>query len=195
MKIEIIDMVIGELEKENIDYKICNVKTGHFNLYNNGKYIMSYWCFSLKYHIPNGNAKGSCSKAQAINKYIDELEESSKLSELWCKSQETVKNLENKLNTQRKYYQNRLMKIQQENKQLKEKIENLTTLVVCGDTKQIKNTAQYKLEQLQQRIDKAIEYIENNTYDDSLDGDGSRLMFEKANGKELLEILKGDNNE
>ena len=65
----------------------------------------------------------TCSKAQAINKYIDELEESSKLSELWCKSQETVKNLENKLNTQRKYYQNRLMKIQQENKQLKEKQE------------------------------------------------------------------------
>ena len=50
-------------------------------------------------------------------------------------------------------------------------------------------------EQLQQRIDKAIEYIENNTYDDSLDGDGSRLMFEKANGKELLEILKGEDND
>ena len=30
----------------------------------------------------------TCSKAQAINKYIDELEENSKLSELWCKSQE-----------------------------------------------------------------------------------------------------------
>ena len=30
----------------------------------------------------------TCSKSQAINKYIDELEESSKLSELWCKSQE-----------------------------------------------------------------------------------------------------------
>lgn len=28
------------------------------------------------------------SKAQMIQKYIDELEESSKLSELWCKSQE-----------------------------------------------------------------------------------------------------------
>ena len=30
----------------------------------------------------------NCSKAQAINKYIDELEENSKLSELWCKSQQ-----------------------------------------------------------------------------------------------------------
>lgn len=28
------------------------------------------------------------SKAQMIEKYIDELEESSKLSELWCKSQQ-----------------------------------------------------------------------------------------------------------
>ena len=48
------------------------------------------------------------------------------------------------------------------------------------------------IQNLEQRIDKAIEYIENNTYDDSLDGDGSRLMFEKANGKDLLEILKGE---
>lgn len=32
----------------------------------------------------------TCSKAQAINKYIDELEESSKLTELWCKSQDIV---------------------------------------------------------------------------------------------------------
>lgn len=31
------------------------------------------------------------SKAQMIQKYIDELEESSKLSELWCKSQQENK--------------------------------------------------------------------------------------------------------
>ena len=31
------------------------------------------------------------SKAQMIQKYIDELEESSKLSELWCKSHEENK--------------------------------------------------------------------------------------------------------
>ena len=35
----------------------------------------------------------NCSKAQAINKYIDELEENSKLSELWCKSQEENRKL------------------------------------------------------------------------------------------------------
>lgn len=39
----------------------------------------------------------TCSKAQAINKYIDELEESSKLSELWCKSQQENKELHNKI--------------------------------------------------------------------------------------------------
>lgn len=33
------------------------------------------------------------SKAQMIQKYIDELEESSKLSELWCKSQEENRKL------------------------------------------------------------------------------------------------------
>lgn len=38
----------------------------------------------------------TCSKAQAINKYIDELEESSKLSELWCKSQQENARLKDK---------------------------------------------------------------------------------------------------
>lgn len=33
----------------------------------------------------------TCSKAQAINNYIDELEENIKLSELWCKSQEEIR--------------------------------------------------------------------------------------------------------
>ena len=39
----------------------------------------------------------TCSKAQAINKYIDELEESSKLSELWCKSQQENAQLKDKI--------------------------------------------------------------------------------------------------
>ena len=39
----------------------------------------------------------TCSKSQAINKYIDELEESSKLSELWCKSQEDKKKLQQRI--------------------------------------------------------------------------------------------------
>jgi hypothetical protein len=40
----------------------------------------------------------TCSKAQAINKYIDELEESSKLSELWCKSQQENQQLKERIN-------------------------------------------------------------------------------------------------
>ena len=39
----------------------------------------------------------TCSKVQAINKYIDELEESSKLSELWCKSQQENSRLKDKM--------------------------------------------------------------------------------------------------
>ena len=40
----------------------------------------------------------TCSKAQAINKYIDELEENSKLSELWCKLQQENKQLKDNWN-------------------------------------------------------------------------------------------------
>ena len=54
----------------------------------------------------------TCSKAQAINKYIDELEESSKLSELWCKSQ-------------------------QENARLKDKIEKVTDYVNSDEFEQL----------------------------------------------------------
>lgn len=39
----------------------------------------------------------TCSKAQAIDKYIDELEENSKLSELWCKSQQENQQLKEDL--------------------------------------------------------------------------------------------------
>ena len=37
------------------------------------------------------------SKAQMIQKYIDELDESSKLSELWCKSQEENRELQQRI--------------------------------------------------------------------------------------------------
>lgn len=36
--------------------------------------------------------------------------------------------------------------LQEENERLREIVENLTTMTVCGDKKQIKNTAQYKLD-------------------------------------------------
>ena len=45
----------------------------------------------------------TCSKAQAINKYIDELEENSKLSELWCKLQQENKQLKDNWNKLKDY--------------------------------------------------------------------------------------------
>ena len=48
----------------------------------------------------------TCSKAQAINKYIDELEESSKLSELWCKSQQENARLKDKIEKAVEYIKN-----------------------------------------------------------------------------------------
>ena len=50
------------------------------------------------------------SKAQMIQKYIDELEESSKLSELWCKSQQENKQLKDNWN----YIKKMLKKARQE---------------------------------------------------------------------------------
>lgn len=40
----------------------------------------------------------TCSKAQAINKYIYEFEECSRLSELWCKSQQEKQQLKERIN-------------------------------------------------------------------------------------------------
>lgn len=44
----------------------------------------------------------NCSKAKMIEKYIDELEESSKLSELWCNSQQENKQLKEVIEEVRK---------------------------------------------------------------------------------------------
>ena len=52
-------------------------------------------------------------------------------------------------------------KLEKENKELKEIVYNLTTMTANGDRTQIKNTAQYKLEQCQQKINKALEEIDN----------------------------------
>jgi uncharacterized radical SAM superfamily protein len=88
--------------------------------------------------------------------------------------------------------------LEQESKKLKEIVENLTTLTVCGDRKQIKNTAQYKLEQAQQRIDKAIEYIKNNNlYEETrldYDIDDEPFYWDCDDNKaknDLLDILRG----
>lgn len=83
------------------------------------------------------------------------------------------------------YYEDLQQKVEQleeENIKQKEIIENLTTMAVCGDKKQIKNTAQYKLEQLENIIKEAIEYIDGHTF------------YYTDTPYDLLNILnKGDN--
>ena len=90
--------------------------------------------------------------------------------------------------------QQKVEQLEKENIKQKEIIENLTTMTVCGDKKQIKNTAQYKLEQLENIRKEAIEYIEENLQSYSLPGVIKDMRYVDFN--KLLNILnKGDNNE
>lgn len=85
--------------------------------------------------------------------------------------------------------QQKVEQLEKENIRQKEVIENLTTMTVCGDKKQIRNTAQYKLEQLENIRKEAIEYIKEDMY-----GEPNEL-YGLVDGKHLLNILnKGDNN-
>lgn len=68
--------------------------------------------------------------------------------------------------------QQKVEQLEKENIKQKEIIENLTTMTVCGDKKQIKNTAQYKLEQLENIINEAIEelsYMSTDAYVEDYD--------------------------
>ena len=79
--------------------------------------------------------------------------------------------------------QQKVEQLEKENIKQKEIIENLTTMTVCGDKKQIKNTAQYKLEQLENIRKEAIEYLKEFGF----------YGYNK-NWQDLLNILnKGDN--
>lgn len=84
---------------------------------------------------------------------------------------------------------------------MKERIEQIIENVnrrnlinaVCGNyTSQTDNEILeliHYIDQQDQIIREAREYVKEHTYDDSVDGDGTSLMFEKANGYDLLEIL------
>lgn len=114
--------------------------------------------------------------------------------------------------------------LQQENKQLKEQLDYLRNGEYLNQLKFERNMLQdivdngelskedkefidmthrntELLEQLKERdevIEEAIEYVNKHTIDMSVYGDKTDLMFEKANGYELLKILnkyKGGNNE
>ena len=91
-------------------------------------------------------------------------------------------------------------RLQEENERLKEVVENLTTMTVCGDKKQIKNTAQYKLEIAQDRINKAIEYIEEHIKyecDGTYSGMSfySHHLYDNFKKEDLLNILQGEDKE
>ena len=92
---------------------------------------------------------------------------------------------------------NYIEQLEKENIKQKEIIENLTTMTVCGDKKQIKNTAQYKLEQLENIRKEAIEYVYKHIQEYDVDGTFTNLdEFDFiASPQALLNILsKGDNN-
>lgn len=81
--------------------------------------------------------------------------------------------------------------LEKENIKQKEIIENLTTMTVCGDKKQIKNTAQYKLEQLENIRKEAIEYIKENLKSYSLPNTIKDMRY--IDFYKLLDILnKGE---
>lgn len=61
------------LKEEKIEYKLCNEEIGHFNLYKNGKYIMSYWSSSEKCYIPSINYKGVVTLRQLVDLYENEV--------------------------------------------------------------------------------------------------------------------------
>ena len=100
--------------------------------------------------------------------------------------------------------------LEKENIKQKEIIESLTTMTVCGDKKQIKNTVQYKLEQLENIRKEAIEYITSYESISTIQGlndiEKNKILDEKTMNEMvnrylkvhdiLLNILnKGDNNE
>jgi len=103
------------------------------------------------------------SKEELLDKYIDELEENCSLSNLWCKSQEENERL------------NELVK------GLREKYENLLTDYRISIEKRVK---------LEQKIDKAIEYIENNVLTYINEDDLESITDKEEN--ELIKILGSD---
>ena len=108
---------------------------------------------------------------------------------------------------ERKKLADYITNLQEENKRLKEIVENLTTMTVCGDRKQIKNTAQYKLDICKSRIDKAIEYVNTHKPSDTISfplmkkDEENQVKscfdyeFREIYQKELLEILQGSDKD
>lgn len=109
-----------------------------------------------------------------------------------------IENNEDYLSEQEKinqylYLQQKVEQLEKENIKQKEIIENLTTMTVCGDKKQIKNTAQYKLEQLENIRKEAIEYINHATIGADSSPIEDSWLYNLYETRHILS--KGDNNE
>ena len=115
-----------------------------------------------------------------IIKYSDDFDE---LEENEIRYQLPYKQME-KLYDYITSLQQKVEQLEKENIKQKEIIENLTTMTVCGDKKQIKNTAQYKLEQLENIKKEIKEYIEKNV---ACFKNGDMLV--ELNVDDLLNIL------
>lgn len=124
------------------------------------------------------------SKAQMIQKYIDELEESSKLSELWCKSQEENQKLKKLLEEKNK------PQIFIDTQDMEERYaEGLYQDYLEEENKKYKN-------QQKEFMNYMMNTIENITHDETDDEEIKGYLIQRGNTfKEILskykEIIEG----
>lgn len=68
-----IQYAIQQFEENNIEYKLCNENNGHFNLFKNGKVVISFWSwtgkiYSTQYNFEDYRGIKNCVKL--FNKYF-----------------------------------------------------------------------------------------------------------------------------
>ena len=87
---------------------------------------------------------------------------------------------------------NYITNLQEENKQLKEQLEYLRSNEYLNQVKWERTFNEELVKDLQQRIDKAIEYIKENSY---FKGNAVKTMIYQDYSKYILEILGDDKDE
>ena len=138
------------------------------------------------------------SKAQIIQKYIDELEERSKLSELWCKSQQENQKLKKQLEYIRngEYYN----QLRFENKMLQDIVDNGEVSKEDREFIDCTHRNTKLLEQQEEFINYMMNTIENITHDETDDEEIKGYLIQRGNTfKEIFskykEIIGGGINE
>ena len=138
------------------------------------------------------------SKAQMIQKYINELDESSKLSELWCKSQQENKQLKKQLEYLRNggYYN----QLRFENKMLQDIVDNGEVSKEDREFIDCTHRNTKLLEQQEEFINYMMNTIENITHDETDDEEIKGYLIQRGNTfKEIFskykEIIGGGINE